>query len=704
MSQYNIVKTDILIIGAGLAGLNAAYEAALLGSEVTVICKGSASASPEVMGFNAPIHPDDSPELFYEEIMKSGQMLNRSGLAHRLAHESMEQVYRMEKLGVPFAKNPDGTYNGMKALGNSYPRIAHFKALTGAESVGILRKQAKALGVKFVEHTRAVDLLSDEAEVYGCLSLDDENHMVVFQSKCTILACGGLSNMHTISTYPKGLIGDGYAMAAKAGAEMVDMEFTQFEPCCIVHPQSLWGKLIVTTMLNEGGKLLNNKGEEFMKNNEKGYKMQKSELSRAIVEEIRSGGGTEHGGVWMDVTALPHDRVAIDNSIFYDPPKREGIDITEVPVEVAPAAHTFMGGVRINENCESSLNGLLAAGEVSGGIHGANRLGGCAGAEVFVFGCIAGRQAHEVASVRNICTDKALRIADALAGRYENLPQTTTVTEEELALYATLKADIAAGLGIYRSEGEMNTCLEKLGQHEKALADGRIKDVQLKINCENIILVARMQLLASLKRKESRGVLARTDYPLLDDENWKKNIIVSFENDGICLRIENRAGRGDSTEHRGPFRDGGPSGIAAGVMAIPMGIWERLLTGPRTERHRRKSYRAGPRLPLDRGETGARRNIPAGFCDREEVCVFETGLHLRRAADGGCSDRGGVGLFVPGPSPQRAAVGLLRGSTARAQGRGRPGTAQQSAAGPLPPLHHGGADRVFPRRAPYPFL
>lgn len=437
---------------------------------------------------------------------------------------------------------PAGTYNNqnedMKALGNSYPRIAHFKALTGAESVGILRKQAKALGVKFVEHTRAVDLLSDEAEVYGCLSLDDENHMVVFQSKCTILACGGLSNMHTISTYPKGLIGDGYAMAAKAGAEMVDMEFTQFEPCCIVHPQSLWGKLIVTTMLNEGGKLLNNKGEEFMKNNEKGYKMQKSELSRAIVEEIRSGGGTEHGGVWMDVTALPHDRVAIDNSIFYDPPKREGIDITEVPVEVAPAAHTFMGGVRINENCESSLNGLLAAGEVSGGIHGANRLGGCAGAEVFVFGCIAGRQAHEVASVRNICTDKALRIADALAGRYENLPQTTTVTEEELALYATLKADIAAGLGIYRSEGEMNTCLEKLGQHEKALADGRIKDVQLKINCENIILVARMQLLASLKRKESRGVLARTDYPLLDDENWKKNIIVSFENDGICLRIE----------------------------------------------------------------------------------------------------------------------------------------------------------------------
>ena len=172
MSQYNIVKTDILIIGAGLAGLNAAYEAALLGSEVTVICKGSASASPEVMGFNAPIHPDDSPELFYEEIMKSGQMLNRSGLAHRLAHESMEQVYRMEKLGVPFAKNPDGTYNGMKALGNSYPRIAHFKALTGAESVGILRKQAKALGVKFVEHTRAVDLLSDEAEVYGCISLE----------------------------------------------------------------------------------------------------------------------------------------------------------------------------------------------------------------------------------------------------------------------------------------------------------------------------------------------------------------------------------------------------------------------------------------------------------------------------------------------------------------------------------------------------
>ncbi len=537
------VKADVLVIGAGLAGLNAAYEAASLGSTVIVLAKGTPSASPEIMGLSAPIHPDDSPELFYEDIMKSGGWINCPALVQRLSSASLEQVHKMEQLGVPFARNPDGSYNGMKALGNTYPRIAHYKALTGVESMKILRREAEKMGVRFLSKTRVIELLSDGTTVFGCVALDENNQPVVFQSACTILATGGLSNMHSVSTYPSGLIGDGYALAMRAGAEMIDMEFAQYEPCCIVYPESLSGKLIVTTMLNEGGRLLNAQNEEFLLRNEKGYKVQKSELARAIVEEIKHGGGTEHGGIWMDVTALPYERVVVDNSIFYNPPKQAGIDITKVPIEVAPAAHTFLGGVRINENCETSLEGLLAAGEVTGGVHGANRLGGCAGAEVFVFGTTAGRQAHYFAKEHG---GAAQNPGSALNRAFELTQRTHTMksspSEKEVAsvmpILTNMKKSIDAGLAIIRSEAKLRACLKELNAFESEIAALSLQDVNLRISFENIILNARMQLLASLERKESRGCFAREDYWEQNDALWRKNIILRMVDGQIQLRTE----------------------------------------------------------------------------------------------------------------------------------------------------------------------
>ena len=530
-------SAQVLVIGAGLAGLNAAYEAALSGSTVTVAYKSGNRASPEIMGFSTPVSEGDSPELFLEELMESGEGLNRRELARELADRAEEQIGRMESIGLVFDKNADGHYNGMRALGNSFPRIVHYKALTGARSIKLLAERCRALGVRFLPDTRILELLREGDSVCGAVGVGPGGEPLVLAASAVVLASGGLSNMYPISTYPEGLLGDGYAIAARAGAEMVDMEFLQYEPCCFVYPEVLHGHLLVTTMLSEGAKLLNARGEEFMLKSGRGYKVQKGELSRAILREIREGRGGEHGGVFFDATALPKQRIVVDNSIFYEAPKRAGIDITVQPGEVAPAPHTFLGGVRIDRNCYV-MPGLFAAGEVCGGVHGANRLGGCAGAEVFVFGTIAGQRAQEYAARNPADTEAAVRLAQPVLAAYETKRRGRGSAARDHELFEQIRTTIRDGLGAFRDEAGLRACQRGLDSLRPALDEMDGASVMLRISCENMIEAAQMQLVSSLARTESRGVFYRSDFPERDDRNWKKNILLRREGETLAMRIE----------------------------------------------------------------------------------------------------------------------------------------------------------------------
>lgn len=536
MKHYS---TDVLVIGGGLAGVRAAVSAAETGVNVMVVGKSTACASTEVMGFNVPVHPSDSEELYYKDVMLSGAQINRTDLARTLIEGSAREMTELKRRGLVFNSNDGGILDTMRVLGASIPRLIRVGARTGTEALRLYTEVCRKLGVRFITPLMIADLVIVKGQVCGAVGFEGYGAEPVYISAgATVLATGGCGDIFPLSTYPKGMTGDGYAIAYRAGAKLIDMEFLQFEPCCFVYPEPLRGFVMVTTMLSEGGELCNAKGEYFMKTGGRtGYNVQKSELSKYIAEEIKNGRGTEHGGVYYDVTALPHHRVTVDNALFYEPALRCGVDITRERAEVAPVAHTNIGGILINSKCESSVPGLYAAGEVTGGVHGANRLGGCAGSEILVFGAIAGKSAAEHTRVtkRQDCGAQV----DGMLKKYVATTEDKTLSKTAERI-SRLRRAISDGLGIMRHELSLKELLSNLDENWEE-SDSTISNNSFitagMIQCENIITTARMQASASLMRRESRGVFFRDDYPKQDDENWKRNILIENRNGGMTFTI-----------------------------------------------------------------------------------------------------------------------------------------------------------------------
>lgn len=533
-----LYTTDVLVVGSGLSGIRAAAAAAENDVNVIVASKSAVCASTEVMGFNASTLSSDSNELFFNDVMRSGTYINRTDLVCAMVDGVLREKQELIDRGLVFERSKDGELDTMRVLGSSVPRLIRVSAKTGARALKLYMEVCQKLGVRIITPLTIVELVVSDGRVCGAVGFEGEDLEPVFiNAKATVLATGGSGDMFPLSTYPRGITGDGYAMAYRAGAELIDMEFMQYEPCCMVFPEPLRGSIIVTTMLHEGGELRNAAGNCFIRDRCGGYNLQKSQLAMLIAEEIRAGRGTEHGGVYFDVTALPHERVTVDNALFSEPALRYGLDLTRECAEVAPVAHTNVGGILINSNCASSVRGLFAAGEVTGGIHGANRLGGCAGSEILVFGAIAGKTAAGYAKSAGHSVGAFRVAAEIMKCMSSGLDSSADDTVSDII--NQIRFSIDTGLGIIRDEDSLSALLGKLDQLEDMVLGARVPDMKglvSLVQCGNMILTARMQASASLMRRESRGVFFRADHPNQED-SWQKNIVIRNDGDSMMLEI-----------------------------------------------------------------------------------------------------------------------------------------------------------------------
>lgn len=393
MGSMITLQTDCLILGGGLAGWMAAREAAAAGLKTMLLHDGM-GASPWVHGFNVPVYPEDSADIFLQDTLASGQGLSDPALARALCQDAAEVFDEIRAMGLSFNREKDGSYQALRPLGASWPRVVSIGNETGAAILTRLKETLQG-SVTELSATRALKLLKDGSRVCGALAYDAAGkRWLNLWANAVVLACGGYCGIYPVSTNKRDSGGDGVAMAYEAGAELCDMEFIQFEPSAAVWPRELVGTSVITTLLFEGAVLRNRDGERFMlRYGPEGDRVSKDVMSRRIVAEIARGKGTEHGGIYMDITGVDPARLASGYQMYVQRYRNVGIDITKEWIELAPAPHTALGGVRVDAQGYSTVQGLFACGEVMGGLHGANRIGGNAGLETLVFGRRAGRAA-----------------------------------------------------------------------------------------------------------------------------------------------------------------------------------------------------------------------------------------------------------------------------------------------------------------------
>ena len=491
------MKTDILIIVGGLTGLAAAYEIIENSDLQVTLLRWGAGASAYIHGFCLPIGEDDSEELFYRDSMASGYGQSRPSLVRRLCKDSMTLPAYFQRLGVQMDRE-GAKPRLIKSLGSSVARIAGIGNNTGPVVCAALEKRLRESG-RFTQRRdlRALELIKKEDRVIGirCYDQSADSFRSIYAG-LVILACGGFGKLYPESTNSADIGGDGCAMAYLAGGQMTDMEFVQFEPSAAIWPEALAGKSIITTMFYEGAVLRGGDGGRFMlRSQPQGECVPKDVQAICISREIRRGNSTPHGGVWFDATAVPQEKWDTVYKPYLNRYLAQNIDLRKEPVEIAPAAHTTCGGVCIDENCRTGIAGLLACGEVTGGLHGANRLGGNAGLETMVFGRIAGQTA--LADWQEIQEGK------------EDLQSNRPARMEAVAMRRKLQQILRRDLGVIRTEKELREGLCGIDELLRTLTDHRGCYEEHRLY--NDLLTARMALSGALRRKGSIGCHFRED-------------------------------------------------------------------------------------------------------------------------------------------------------------------------------------------------
>ncbi|MDD1676482.1 MAG: fumarate reductase subunit A [Methanomicrobiales archaeon] len=505
------LKSHVLIVGSGGAGVRAALEAAKYG-DVIITSKsipGKGGCTPMAEGgYNAVLRSQDSCVLHSEDTFRGGAYLNDPALVEVLVRESPDRLNDLVRWGAVFDFTEEDTVAQRSFGGQRFPRTCYAGDRTGHEVMMTLLEQLRTSDVQVLSEVTVISLLAEENRVTGAYALTRDGNPVTIRADSTVLATGGGSQIYDISTNSATGTGDGYALGYRAGAELIDMEMVQFHPTGAVYPYDARGRLITEAVRGEGGILTNARGERFMER----YDPERMELStrdvvaRAIATEVLEGRGTARGGVYLDVTHLPARQIEEKLPVMLEQFLRFGVDIRSEPMEVAPTAHHFMGGLRITPDCTTTVPGLFACGEAAGGLHGANRLGGNALAETQVFG----KRAGESAGKSRKRTDSLPR--KAIAVQEERLSAYRSGIENPVKIRRDLRLAMWEGAGIFRTAPELETTLEKVD----ALAARPLKAyaVSTLAECctvENMCLVASLVVRSALLRTESRGAHVRTD-------------------------------------------------------------------------------------------------------------------------------------------------------------------------------------------------
>ena len=537
--EIKTISTDVLIIGSGGAGSRAAIEVDEAGFKATIVSKGlsfrSGCTGMAEGGYNAvfkTVDKDDSIDAHIHDTLKGGSFLNDKKLVEILVNESPKRLIDLENFGALFDRQESGEIDQRPFGGQTYRRTCYQGDRTGAELLNALKEEIIRRDIECIEEVMITSLVTEDDEVIGATGLDlKDSSLIYFKSKAVILASGGAGQLYPVTSNTFQKNGDGYAIAYRAGASLIDMEQIQFHPTGMVTPESKKGVLVTEAVRAEGGKLINSEGERFMSK----YAPEKMELAtrdvvaRSIYQEIIEGRGTENGGVYLDISHLDDDYIDEKLETMVLQFENVGVDIKHEPIEVAPTAHHFMGGLKINEDASTSLKNLYGAGEVCGGVHGANRLGGNALADTQVFGKIAGENASEA------CRNAELKTNDEMveeeASRIEGLIKKGSIKPMEFK--NNIKKLMWEKVAIVRDEKTLNEALKELQEMQDDLKDLDVgsksqynTDLVTALEVINMVEICILSVKSAILRRESRGAHFRSDFPETKDE-WKKSIVLS---------------------------------------------------------------------------------------------------------------------------------------------------------------------------------
>jgi succinate dehydrogenase / fumarate reductase, flavoprotein subunit len=550
-AKYETHENDVLIIGAGGAGLRAAIEALAQGASVGVVCKSLLGKAHTVMaegGVAAAmgnVDPADDWRTHFRDTMRGGKFLNNWRMAQLHAQESPDRVRELEQWGALFDRTETGDILQRAFGGHTFKRLCHVGDRTGLEMIRTLQDRGVQQGIDVYMECTITRLLKDGDRIAGAFGYwREQGRFVIFKAKSVIIATGGIGKAWKVTSNSWECTGDGMALAYEAGAELLDMEFVQFHPTGMVWPPGVQGLLVTEAVRGEGGILRNKNGERFMEK----YDPKRLELStrdvvaRSIYTEVKEGRGSPHGGAFLDISHKPAEYVKRKlPSMYHQFKELADVDITKDPMEVGPTCHYMMGGIRVDaETAATSVPGLYAAGEAAAGLHGSNRLGGNSLSDLLVFGRRAGLAAAAHAKVSAAPTLDSAQIEDA--ERQLLAPFERTSGENPYTIHSELQDMLQALVGIFRTEEDLKRALAELDKFKARAAVTRVEGSRLfnpgwhlSRDLQHMLVVAEAVTRSALARQESRGAHSRIDFPKTEDAWGKKNHVISRQGSAMAL-------------------------------------------------------------------------------------------------------------------------------------------------------------------------